>query len=287
MVIACVVWGLSGIYYKALSAVPPIEVLAHRTLWSLVFLGAVLALQGRLLVLFDTLRGREIGALAVSALMISINWFAFIWSVQRGHAVEASLGYYIFPLVAVALGVLVFGERMRRAQMVAIALAALGVAVLGWELGAAPWVALLLAGTFGFYGLIKKRITAGPIVSVAAEVALLLPFVFGLIAAKHFGLFGLPPGSNAFGADLRQSALLAFSGVLTGGPLMLFSYATQRVRLATVGLVQYVNPTLQFAVAVLVFGEPFTHAHALAFPLIWAALAVYSAASLRGAADPA
>ena len=284
MVAACVIWGLSGIYYKALSEVPPLEVLAHRTLWSLVFFGAVLAAQGRLAALAEALRGRETTMLALSALVISINWFGFIWSVQHGHAVEASLGYYIFPLVAVTLGVVAFGERMSRGQALAIGIAGCAVALLTVELGRAPWIALLLAGTFGLYGLLKKRVAAGPIVSVTAEVALLAPFALGLIGAKHFGLFGMAPGSNAFGTDLRSSALLAFSGVLTGGPLMLFSYAARRVRLATVGLIQYLNPTLQFAVAVFVFGEPFTHAHALAFPLIWAALAVYSVVSLRGAA---
>jgi len=283
MVAACVIWGLSGIYYKALSQVPPIEVLAHRTLWSLVFFGAVLAGQGRLARLGEALASRALPLIAVSALVISTNWFGFIWSVQNGHAVEASLGYYIFPLVAVALGLVVFGEKMGRGQALAVAVAAAAVLWLTWALGAAPWIALLLAGTFGLYGLLKKRLEIGPIVSVTAEVALLAPFALALLLAQHFGAFGLAPGSGAFGSDLKTSAMLAFSGVLTGGPLMLFSYAAQRVRLATLGLIQYLNPTLQFTVAVAIFGEPFTHAHAVAFPMIWAALALYSAASLRGA----
>jgi len=281
MVLTCSIWGLSGIYYKALSQIPPLEILAHRTIWSFVFFGAVLLLQGRGSALVAALRGRAVLWLALAAVVISTNWYGFIWSVQNGHAVEASLGYYIFPLVAVALGVIAFREAMTRAQMLAVGLAAVGVLFLTWELGAAPWIAFLLAGTFGLYGLVKKRASTGPIVSVTAEVALLSPLALGFLAAHHFGWFGAAAQSNAFGSDLKTSAMLAFSGVLTGGPLMLFSYAARRVRLATLGLVQYLNPSLQFAVAVLVFGEPFTHAHAVAFPVIWAALAIYSAASLR------
>lgn len=281
IVAACSVWGLSGMYYKMLADVPPLEVLAHRTLWSLVFFGAVLLVQRRLGALGAALRGRNVGILAISALVISTNWFGFIWSVQKGHAVEASLGYYIFPLVAVVLGMLAFGERLDRLQGAAVILAALAVAGLTWGLGAAPWMALLLAGTFGAYGLIKKRLDLGPVVSVTAEVALLAPFALGLLVVMHYGAFGFAPGSGHFGTTARESALLAFSGVLTGGPLMLFSYAARRVRMATLGLVQYLNPTLQFGVAVLVFGEPLTRWHALAFPLIWAALALYSLASLR------
>ncbi|PTV97296.1 chloramphenicol-sensitive protein RarD [Rhodobacter aestuarii] len=281
IVAACVVWGLSGIYYKALSEVPPTEVLAHRTIWSAVFLGAVVAAQGRGAVLWAALRSRALRVLLVAAVVISINWFGFIWSVQNGHAVEASLGYYIFPLVAVALGMAVFGEKMGRAQGMAVAIAAVAVGYLTWALGAAPWIALLLAGTFGLYGLIKKRIEVPPVISVLAEVVILVPLAVGLLAAKHFGWFGLPPHSGAFGQSLSHSVMLAFSGILTGGPLMLFSYAARRVRMATLGLVQYLNPTLQFLVAVVVFAEPFTAAHAVAFPLIWGALALYSAASLR------
>jgi chloramphenicol-sensitive protein RarD len=268
-------------YYKMLADVPPLEVLAHRTLWSLVFFGAVLLVQRRLRALGAALRGRNVGILAISALVISTNWFGFIWSVQKGHAVEASLGYYIFPLVAVVLGMLAFGERLDRLQGAAVILAALAVAGLTWGLGAAPWMALLLAGTFGAYGLIKKRLDLGPVVSVTAEVALLAPFALGLLVVMHYGAFGFAPGSGHFGTTARESALLAFSGVLTGGPLMLFSYAARRVRMATLGLVQYLNPTLQFGVAVLVFGEPLPRWHARAVPLIWAARALYSLASLR------
>ena len=281
MVAACCVWGLSGIYYKALSEVPPLEVLAHRTLWSVLFLGAVVAVQGQRAVLAQALRGRSLRVLAAAAVVISLNWFGFIWSVQNGRAVEASLGYYIFPLVAVALGMVFYGERMGRAQAVAVMIAAAAVGWLTWALGAAPWIALMLATTFGLYGLLKKGLSVPPVVSVLAEVVLLAPLAVLLLAAAHFGWVGLAPGSGRFGSDFGSSLMLAFSGLMTGGPLMLFSYAAQRVRMATIGLVQYLNPTLQFGVAVAVFAEPFTRAHAIAFALIWGALALYSAAALR------
>ncbi len=274
LVAACAVWGLSGIYYKALGAVPPLEVLAHRTLWSVVFLCLVLAVQGQLGALKAALTGQKRLALCAAALTISANWFMFIWSVQSGHALEASLGYYIFPLVSVALGRIFLGERLSRGALLAVALAALGVLVLGLGLGVTPWVALALALTFGAYGLIKKQIKLGAVVSVAAETALLAPFALIVLAGRG--------AEGAFGADLTTSLLLAFSGVMTGGPLILFSYAAQRVRLGTVGLVQYLNPSLQLMVALLIFGETGTLWHAIALPIIWAGLAVYSAAAWRG-----
>ena len=280
MVLACVVWGLSGLYYKALSEVPPLEVLAHRTLWSMVFLGVVLALKGRLGELVSALRSSAIWRLLATAVLISVNWFVFIWSVQEGHAIEASFGYYIFPLVAVALGWMVIGEEMSRGQWASVALAGTGVAVLGLGLGVAPWIPLILAATFGAYGLIKKRLSIGSAVSVLGETLLLAPAAFAVLWALHEGWMGDGQGGH-FGREIGQSVMLAFSGVLTGGPLMLFSYAAQRVRMATVGLVQYLNPTLQFAVAALAFGEPVTIWHAIALGLIWAAIAIYSALSLR------
>lgn len=279
MVGACTIWGLSGIYYKALAHVPPLEVLAHRTLWSAVFFGAVLALQGRAAeVARVAAAGRVLPVLAISALCISANWFGFIFAIQSDRALEASLGYYVFPLVAVALGVAVLGERLTRLQGLAIALAATAVATLTWGLGAAPWIALLLAGTFGGYGLVKKRLALGPVISVFFETALLTPlallWLWGL-GAGHWSDIGGRPGVP-FLADPGTTALLMFSGPLTATPLVLFSYAARRVALATLGMVQYLNPTLQFAVAVAVFGEAFTRWHALAFPLIWAGLALYS-----------
>lgn len=287
MVAACVVWGLSPLYYKALAHVPPLEVLSHRTLWSALFFALILIAQGRLAELRGAASLRVLAVIGFAAVMISANWFLFIFSIQSGHGVEASLGYYIFPLVAVVFGVMFFGERLGRAQVFAVGLAAVAVSVLTLGLGAAPWIALALAVTFGLYGVVKKRLALRPLVSVLVEVLLLVPLALAWLIAVHGG--GLDQGKPGgwFGHSLMTSAGLAFSGVITALPLMLFSYASQKARMATVGLVQYLNPTLQFLCAVLAFGEPFTRWHLIAFALIWTALAIYSAAVLKAAARPA
>ncbi|MDF1801507.1 EamA family transporter RarD [Thalassovita sp.] len=273
---ACTVWGLSPLYYKLLSHIPPIEVLSHRTVWSFVFFALVLIVQGRLGQLKLALgRGRSVLVIFFAALMISANWFCFILSIQIGKAVEASLGYYIFPLVAVLIGVAVFRETLSKAQILAVVLAGSAVLVLTIGLGVAPWISLILAVTFGLYGLVKKQLPVGPVVSVTAEVLLLSPIALIVIGLSW------QQGHAAFGNDLRDSLLLMLSGPLTATPLILFSTATKRVSMATVGLVQYLNPTLQFLCAVLVFGEPFGQWHAIAFGLIWTALAIYSLAALR------
>lgn len=275
LVATCTVWGLSGLFYKLLANIPPIEILAHRTIWSLVFFSLVLLVQGRLGQMRAALGSpRAVLIVAFTALMISINWFVFILSIQIGQATEASLGYYMFPLVAVGIGRVVFGERLSRMQAIAVALAVLAVVVLTLGLGVAPWIALVLSVSFGLYGLMKKRLSAGPVVSVTAEVLVLSPIAMVVLALAHCG------GGGAFGADLTDSLLLMFSGILTASPLMMFSYASKRVRMGTVGLVQYINPTLQFLVAVLIFAEPFSGWHLVAFVLIWGALALYSAASV-------
>ena len=283
MIGACTIWGLSALYYKLLAHVPPLEVLSHRTLWSLVFFAAVLALQGRLHMVARLAASRAALPVAFAAVMISTNWFLFIFSIQVERATEASLGYYIFPLVAVLLGMIAFGETLGRGRALAVALAATAVVVLAAGLGAAPWISLALAFTFGFYGLMKKRVAAGPVVSVTTEVLILAPLALIWLAGVHMAGWGGLTGRTLgiYGSDMGTSLLLMLSGPLTATPLILFSYATRRVAMATVGLVQYLNPTLQFLVAVLVFAEPFTTWHAIAFPLIWTALAIYSGDNLR------
>lgn len=287
---AATIWGLSGIFYKALWAVPPLEVLSHRTIWSAVFLGALLVLQGRAGEIAGLMRRPVVWAtLAVTATLIAANWLGFIYSVQSGRALEASLGYYIFPLFAVALGYLVLGERFSRVQSVAIAMAALAVVVLTIGIGHAPWMALMLAATFSGYGLFKNRIAIGPRVSVLMETLILAPFALVWLWGMHAGRFTDIGGRSGgvFGHDPVASLLLVCSGPLTGGPLVLLAYAASRIPYATLGLVQYLNPTLQFLVAVALFGETFTTWHAIAFPLIWGGLALYSWDSLRRAAGTA
>jgi chloramphenicol-sensitive protein RarD len=276
MACACVVWGLSPLYYKLLEHIAPLEILAHRTFWSFATFAVILGLQGRLGEVGQALRSwQRLQVIAFAALMISVNWFLFILSIQIGKATEASLGYYIFPLVAVVFGVVAFGERLGRLQWIAVALATAGVLVLTIGQGVAPWISLILAVTFGLYGLVKKKLSVGPVVTVTAEVALLLPVALGWMLWIHSS------GQAQFGAQWGTSALMAFSGVLTAVPLILFSRAAQQVPLATVGLVQYINPTLQFLCATLAFGEPLGWVHVVTFAMIWSALAIYSVATLR------
>lgn len=281
MVGACSIWGLSALFYRLLADVPPLEVLAHRTVWSLVVFGIVLALQTRLAETRIALSGsRKFALVFAAAAMISCNWFFFIFSVQVGRVVESSLGYYIFPLVAVALGGIVLRERLSKPQLAAVGLAALAVVILTAGLGVAPWISLILAVTFGIYGLLKRWVDAGPVVSVTAEVLVLTP-----IAVAY--LIWLGADAGVFGHDLWLSILLVLAGPMTAIPLIMFSYAAKRASLSTLGLVQYLNPSLQFFVAVVLFGEAITLWHAIAFPIIWVALALYSWATLRRAPPPA
>ena len=284
MIATCVIWGFSGIYYKLLSHVPPLEVLAHRTVWSAFFIGLVILITGRLGEVVAVFRKpKEIAVLMLSALMISANWFGFIYSIQVGWAVEASLGYYIFPLVAVALGFLFLGERFSLSKGVAITLALIAVLILSFGLGVTPWISLLLAGTFGLYGFLKRGVNAGPVLSVLIEVMLLLPIVLIWLYGVHaLGWQGVVKTQGGFfGGGVKDTALLAFSGILTGGPLILFSYASKRLAYSTIGLIQYLNPSIQFFVAAVIFGEIVTKWHAIAFPLIWIGLAFYSLESWR------
>jgi chloramphenicol-sensitive protein RarD len=271
MIGCCTIWGLSGLVYKQLSHVPAVEILAHRTFWSFVFFALLLGVQGRLgLVRSSLTTWRSFAITATAALMILANWFLFIWSIETERATQSSLGYYIYPLVAVVLGRVLFAEVLSRLQWLAIGLAAAAVSGLTYGLGGAPWIALSLAGTFAIYGLIKKQLSVGPVVSVTAEVLLVAPFsVIFLLLTWH-------NGQAAFGMDFATTGLLIFAGPLTAVPLILFSIAARRVPMATVGLVGYLNPTLQFLVAVLVFAEPFTNWHVMAFTLIWIALTLYS-----------
>jgi chloramphenicol-sensitive protein RarD len=276
MVTCCTIWGLSAIYYKLLEHIPPIEILAHRTLWSLAFFAFVLIVQGRFHMLVSAVGARRSAAvIGAAALLISLNWFTFITSIQLGKAVEASLGYYIFPLVSVIMGAIVFKERLGRIQIMAVLLAGLAVTTLTAGLGVAPWIALVLAVSFGLYGVVKKGLSVGPVVSVTAEVLMLAPIAIAVLGFVH------GQGGGTFATNWQDSLLLAFSGILTGLPLILFSYATKRVMLSTIGLVQYLNPSLQFLVATLIFGEAFSVWHAIAFGMIWTALALYTTSALH------
>lgn len=279
MLAVCVTWGLSPLYYHQLNRVPVLDVLAHRTLWSLVLFTLILGVQGRLAEFAAALRGPMLGRMTFAALMVSANWGLFIWSVQAGHVVQSSLGYYMFPLVAVVMGVALFGERLGLAQTGAVILAAAAVATLTLGLGVTPWISLVLAVTFGLYGAAKKALPIGPLLSVACEVAILSPLAVAWLGARAAGLLPQANGAQGFADSWRIGLLLVASGAVTAVPLILFGYAARRIELATVGLMQYLNPTLQFLCAVFVFHEPVTRWHMIAFGMIWAALAIYTAAA--------
>lgn len=284
MIGACVLWGLSPLLYKALAHVPPLEVLSHRSVWSLAFFGMVLLLQGRLGELGKIFKSKRLFLVMLgSSFMISVNWGLFIWAIQSGHMVEASLGYFIYPLMAVVLGAVLFGERLDRVQILSVGMATGAVIFLAWGLGVTPWISLALAVSFVIYGVIKKQLTIGPVVSVTIEVLFLFPLALVWLWGVHFqGWVGID-GRNVgvFASNWRDTLLILLMGPVTAGPLVLFSYAAKRLGFATQGLVFYLNPTLQFLVAVLVFGEAISHWHAIAFPVIWLALAIYTINALR------
>ena len=267
---ACVIWGLSPLYYDLLTMVPPLELLAQRTLWSFLFFALVLGLQGQFSALIHALGNRgHVITLFAAACAIAVNWYFFIYSVQINRVSEASLGYFIFPLVAVVFGLIVFKEKLSALQWVAVALAIFAVLLLTYGLGVAPWLALVLSLSFGTYSVLKKRLDLSPVISVTLEVMLLLPLTVPYLVIQNWPIQD--------GTDSWQIwILLMGSGPLTATPLILFSYATRRISMSTVGIMQYINPSIQFLVALLIFAEPMTDWHFGAFSIIWVAVVIYS-----------
>jgi chloramphenicol-sensitive protein RarD len=273
---AYLLWGFLPIYMKALSDVPVLEVLAHRVIWSVPVAGAILIWLGRTSDLRAALRSpRMIGMAALTAALISVNWAIYVWSIQSGQALEAALGYYINPLFSVFLGAVLLKERLSRPQWAAIALAALAVLVLTYEAGRVPFVALGLTVSWGIYAYLKKRLPLGPNQGFMLEVLILSPLAIGWviwIAAR---------GEMVFLTDAKVTVLLLLAGVVTAVPLMLYANGAKLLRLSTIGILQYIAPTMIFLTAVFVFGEPFGTARAIAFPMIWAALLIYTGSMLR------
>lgn len=275
-VTAYLLWGFLPLYMKALAAVPVLEVLAHRVIWSVPVAGAILVWLGRTGDLKAALRSpRMIGMAALTAGLISVNWGIYVWSIQSGHALDAALGYYINPLFSIFLGAVLLGERMTRAQGAAIALAALAVAVLTWEAGQVPVVAVGLTVSWGFYAYLKKRLPLGPNQGFMLEVLILSPLALGFLAWTG------AKGGLVFGTDGWLTGLLLMAGVVTAVPLMIYANGAKLLRLSTIGILQYIAPTMIFLTAVFVFDEPFGMARAVAFPMIWAALVIYTGSMLR------
>lgn len=273
---AFTIWGLFPVYLHPLSGVPALEIIAHRVAWSCLLLVAVMLLRGELGRLTSVLgRPRLLAGLAASALLISCNWLVYVWSVTHQHIVESSLGYYINPLVNVLLGVLVLRERPNAVQWTAIALAALAVLYLAVQAGRPPWIAFALAASFSLYGFVRKVISVEALPGLAIETLLLLPLALGLLAwyeARHVAAFGH--------AGAAITALLIGSGIFTAVPLFLFAYGARRLPYSTVGVLQYIGPSLQLLCGVLFYHESFEPARAAGFALLWAALILYAADGL-------
>lgn len=280
---AYVLWGFLPIYMKALAHVPPTEVIAHRILWSLPIAGAVLLAQGRTADLKRALRTPSmLGMAAVAALLISVNWGFYIWAIGAGHALDAALGYYINPLFSILLGAFLLQERLSHLQKVAVALAALAVIILTIGTGRLPVVALALTLSWGFYAYLKKQLPIGPNQGFTLEVILLTPFALGYV------IYVQATGTGHFMQGTPSDTwLLLGCGIITAIPLMLYANGAKLLRLSTIGIMQYIAPTMIFLTAVFIFGEPFGTSRMIAFPMIWAALALYSIAMFHGRARPA
>ncbi len=269
-------WGLVAIYFKAVAHVPATEILAHRVVWSVLLLSLLLRFRGRWGVAISALRDRRVVVtLFATTALIAANWFTFIWAIANDQVLDASLGYFINPLVNVLLGFVFLRERLRRFQALSVLLAAIGVTYLTVSSGAVPLVSLALAFTFAFYGLLRKTARVDALVGLTLETVTLLPLAIGYLA------YLLWSGDGVFGTESRSTdLLLALGGVVTATPLLWFANAVRRLRLATVGFLQYIAPTGQFLLAMF-YGETLSSAHIVAFAFIWTALVIYSIDSVR------
>ena len=271
-------WGLiAPLHFKLLADVSPLEILAQRIVWSCVLALSLIAAQGLWADVRRALRPVTLPLLCLSALLVGLNWLVYIWAITAGHLVEASLGYFINPLVNVVLGIVFLGERLTRLQKAACGLAAVGVLVMAVAAGVIPWIALSLGISFGFYGLIRKSIKVDPLIGFFVETVLLLPF------SGAYVLWLLASGTSAMmRGDLVLTLLLVLTGGTTSAPLIWFAAAAQRLRLSTVGLLQYFSPSCLLLLGIFVYGERFTAVDAVAFGAIWIALALYSFDALAG-----
>jgi chloramphenicol-sensitive protein RarD len=268
---AYVIWGFIPVYFRAVSHVPSSIVLCHRIVWSALFMGAVVSIRGEWApILAAARRPGRLLLLSVGAVLIALNWLTFIYAVASHQLLQASLGYFINPLLSIALGMVFLGERLRPVQWLAVAIAALAVGNLALRATGFPWIALLLAGSFGFYGLVRKTVNINSVHGLLVESVVLAPFALAALLA-------LPA------ADLSRGTfgLLSLSGVITAIPLLCFGAALRRLKLSTMGFLQYVGPTLQFLVAICLFRESLDPVKLTSFVLCWVAIAVYMADSIR------
>jgi len=275
-VLAYTAWGLLPIYWKFFGQIPPVEVVSHRIIWSLAFLGGILVLQHRQKE-FTQLWGdrKRLGVLLATALLLTFNWGLYVYGVNSDRVIETSLGYFVNPLVSVLLGFVFLKERLKLGQWLAVLLAAVGVANFIWHFGAVPWIALALAFSFALYGLLRKVATVSPMVGLAMETLLIAPIAFVLVG------YWATTGTSHFGMSWPITLLFVGAGVVTSMPLLWFNNAAKRMQLSTLGFFQYTAPSLQLILGVFLYHEPFTSTHAVTFGCIWLALALYSFTALR------
>ncbi|ESY25275.1 EamA family transporter RarD [Mesorhizobium sp. M0615] len=275
---AYLLWGLLPFYMKAVAHLPLIEVIAHRIVWSVPIAAAVLVWAGRTADFKGAIRSpRSIAMAALTATLISVNWAIYVWAISVDRTVETALGYYINPLVSIVVGALLLGEKLDRLQIAAVLLAAVAVAVLTVDAGKLPWVSLALAFSFAAYGFFRKTLPIGPSQGFLLEVLLLS------VPALAYIVFLVVNGQDHFiSSNGTDMALLIGCGPVTSVPLLLFAFGAKLLRLSTIGIMQYIAPTMVFLIAVLIFDEPFGTTQAIAFALIWAALAMYSWSMFRG-----
>lgn len=276
--LAALAWGVMPIYFKFLQSVPALEIVAHRVIWSVPLLFIIIWLRRSLpnlkAAIFDH---RNRSFLIFSALFVAANWLIYVWAVQNDHILAASLGYFISPLLNVVLGTIFFKERLSRNQWIAVAIATIGVAVLAVSAWQTLWISLALAGSWALYGVIRKMTTVGPMVGLTFETGLLMPialaYVFWLVASGQ---------GTGFGQSLTIELLLVGAAIMTAIPLLLFASAVTKISLTSIGLLQYLAPTIQFFIGVFLYREPVTAAHIICFGLIWISLAIYSADAYFG-----
>lgn len=276
---AYVLWGFLPFFMKAVSHIPPTEVVAHRIVWSVPLAGLVLVWLGRTADVRVALKNpRMLGMASLTAVLITINWGIYVWAIGAGRAIETALGYYINPLFSILLGALLLKEKLTRAQLLAIAFAAAAVAILAFDAGGLPWVSISLCITWGFYAFLRKTLPIGPNQGFFLEVLLLS------IPAAGYIVWLEATGQGHFGdSGTSDMLLLLLCGVITAAPLMIYANGAKLLKLSTIGIMQYIAPTMIFLIAVFVFREPFGHAQMVAFGLIWAALFIYSGSMLASA----
>jgi chloramphenicol-sensitive protein RarD len=270
-------WGLAPAFWKLLGNISPVEILAHRVVWGVIAFAAIVRVAGAAPAVRAGLGDRRtLAMMAVSGVLLVINWGLFVWAVANDRILDASLGYFMIPLLSVALGTLVLRERMRRPQWVAVGCAVIGVAILTWRAGHVPWVSLAVALSFGIYGLVRKLARIESLAGSTVETLLLFP-----IAVGYLVLLALGGGGQLGHATSGTQWLLVSTGIITAAPLLLFNSAARRLPLSTLGFLQYLGPSCQFVLAVFVYDEPVAHERLLAFVFIWIGLAVFSVDLVR------